>query len=76
MGQTVDRAITRPTTFFPTSIVELEAQLHDPEVLPHMYSKVDIEKIISTIPAARGPVNAEDFAPCRGGSRCCDDIDK
>ena len=45
----------------PTFVAELEAQLHDPDVLPHMYPKVDIDKMFPTIPAAAGPQNAEDY---------------
>lgn len=53
----------------PTFIAEYEAQLHDPCILPHMYSRSDIKKLFPTIPAAVGPVNAEDYVPCgnRGG---------
>ena len=41
--------------------LELEAQLHDPSILPHMYPRVDIAKMFPTIPAAPEPQNAEDF---------------
>jgi hypothetical protein len=45
----------------PTFIAELEAQLHDICVLPHMHSTSDIRKLFPTIPAAPGPLNAEDL---------------
>ena len=53
----------------PTFVAEYEAQLHDPCILPHMYSSVDIKKLFPKIPAADGPANAEDYMPHddRGG---------
>ena len=44
---------------------EIEAKLHDPNVLPHMYSEKDIEKLFPTIHAADKPKNADDFIPAR-----------
>ena len=45
----------------PTFVAELEAELHDINLLPHMHTKVEIDKKFPTIPAAPGPRNAEDF---------------
>ena len=50
----------------PTFVTELEAKIHDPNVLPHMYPDIDIDKMFPTIPAAPEPQNAEDFV---GGVR-------
>ena len=49
----------------PTFLADLEAQIHDIDVLPHMHSKVDIAKMFSTIPAADPPGNAKDFIDAR-----------
>ena len=54
----------------PAYIAELEAQLHDINILPHMHNRNDIEKLFPTIPAAPGPVNAEDY----DARRCETDI--
>ena len=52
-------------------VVELEAELHDIRVLPHMHSTGDIDKLFPTIPAAPGPVNSEDLVNTRS---YCGDI--
>ena len=49
----------------PTFVAELEAELHDINLLPHMHTKVEIDKKFPTIPAAPGPRNAEDFVDAR-----------
>ena len=54
-----------------TFIAELEAQLHDIHVLPHMHPTVDISKLFPTIPVAPGPLNAEDLVDER---RYCGDF--
>ena len=44
---------------------EIEAKMHNPDVLPHMHSEKDIEKLFPTIHAADKPKNADDFIPAR-----------
>ena len=53
----------------PTFIAEIEAQLHDPAVLPHMHSETNIEKLFPTIPAASAASNLEDFDFDSGSGR-------
>ena len=48
-----------PLPTFP--IIDIEAEIHDINILPHMHRKSEIEKLFPTIPAAPGPLNAEDF---------------
>ena len=45
----------------PTFVVEIESTPHDVNVLPHMYSAKDIERLFPTIEAAPGAINDEDF---------------
>ena len=52
-----------PLPTFP--VVDIEAELHDIHVLPHMHSTDKIGKIFPTIPAAPGPMNAEDLINAR-----------
>ena len=45
----------------PTFITEIESTPHDINVLPHMYSAKEIERLFPTIEAAPGAINDEDF---------------
>ena len=49
----------------PAFMNDFEAEIHDINILPHLHSKNDIEKLFPTIPAAPGPSNAEDFTDVR-----------
>jgi hypothetical protein len=45
----------------PTFIADFDAEIHDLNVLPHMHSKADVEKLFPTITAAAATENVEDF---------------
>ena len=45
----------------PTFMANVEAEPHDPNLLPHLHSAVDIEKLFPTIAAAPEPANSRDY---------------
>ena len=46
----------------PTFVADIESIPHDINVLPHMYSAKEIERLFPTIEAAPGLINDEDFS--------------
>ena len=52
----------------PTYVAKFEAQMHNPEILPHMYSKAEMNKLFPTITATPEPRNADDFTACCSAS--------
>ena len=52
-----------PLPTFP--FVDIEAELHDINVLPHMHPRSAIDKLFPTIPAAPGVLKAEDYTDAR-----------
>ena len=62
MGAKIERAVTRfDDNPLPTFIADFNAAPHDINVLPHMHSTTDIERLFPTIDAAPGVSNDEDF---------------
>ena len=57
----VERAITRPITHLPTFVAEVDCEPHDINILPHMHSVKDVDKLFPTITAAPEPNNMGDF---------------
>ena len=47
----------------PTFVMDVDAQPHDINMLPHMYPSLEIERMFPTIRATNGPANADDHDP-------------